>query len=136
MHKIHRFEWKVFVACTVAGLAFAFAVPSHLRAQQPNTSGQQTDSQTLLDRIAVLEKQLSERQSQSAVLTASAEAAVPAATASPQNASVNGRVINAQGGVVANADVSLGTWTPAMPGMKMTPAPQRTAKSTNDGSFT
>src|SRR2546426_1071767 len=135
MQSIHRFEWKVLVACTVAGLAFAFAVPAHLGAQQPKASSQESGRQALLDRVAMLEKQLSEHEAQSAVLTASAETPAPAA-AVPQNSSVNGRIVSAQGGVVANADVSLGPWTPAMPGMKMTPAPQRTAKSTSDGTFT
>src|SRR5437867_10337500 len=65
-----------------------------------------------------------------------AASAAPVQGASAQASSVNGRVVDAQGGVVANADVSLGPWTPAMPGMKMTPAPQRTAKSTSDGTFT
>ncbi|HYR86374.1 MAG TPA: carboxypeptidase regulatory-like domain-containing protein [Terriglobia bacterium] len=133
MLNIHRFEWKVLIACAVVGLAFAFANPSDLQAQQPNAPGQQSDREGLLDRIATLEKQLSAREEQSVALTASAEAAVPAS--SPQGSALNGRIVSVQGGVVANADVSLGPWTPAMPGMKMTPAPQRTARSTNDGAF-
>ena len=64
-----------------------------------------------------------------------AASAAPVQGASAQASSVNGRVVDAQGGVVANAEVTLGLWTPAMPGMKMTPAPQRTARSTGDGTF-
>src|SRR5436190_16822453 len=59
------------------------------------------------------------------------------AIASAQNASLNGRVTNTQGGVIPNADVTLrlmpapGTPNmPNMPGMN-----ERTAKSGADGTF-
>src|SRR5580765_4276050 len=59
------------------------------------------------------------------------------AVASAQNAAVNGRVTNTQGGVIANADVTLRLMPapgapnmPNMPGMN-----ERTTKSGADGAF-
>ena len=58
-----------------------------------------------------------------------------AAVASGQTSSVNGRVTNSQGGVIANAEVTLGSLPmPAMPGMKMS-APPRTARANASGGF-
>jgi hypothetical protein len=116
-------------------IALVFAIsgsPLELMAQQA-PSPQESDRQVLLDRIAALEKELSAHESSPETLTASA--GPPGQAPAAQGSAVTGRVANAQGGVVANADISLGPWTPAMPGMKMTPAAQRTAKSTADGSF-
>lgn len=62
-----------------------------------------------------------------------------AAVASGQTSSLSGRVANAQGGVIANADVTLEPSMPAMPGMpamRMNAPPPRTARSGADGSFT
>ena len=55
-----------------------------------------------------------------------------------QTSSVNGRVANDRGGVVANADVTLETSMPAMPGMPMrtNAPPPRTARTGSDGTFT
>ena len=61
-----------------------------------------------------------------------------ASVASAQPSAVSGRVANAQGGVVANADVTLEVSMPAMPGMppmRTDAPPPRTARSGADGSF-
>jgi hypothetical protein len=121
--------WKVLTASVALAVATAVAIPLTLNAQE-------NDRQALLERIAMLEKQLSERESPAEVLTASAAAPGQAGGVAAQAAGVNGRIVNGQGGVVANADVSLAPWTPAMPGMKMTPPTPRTARSTADGAFT
>ena len=58
---------------------------------------------------------------------------------SAQTSSVNGRVANDKGGVVANADVTLEQQMPAMPGMpamRTNAPPPRTTKSGPDGTFT
>ncbi|PYS06048.1 MAG: hypothetical protein DMG12_05385 [Acidobacteria bacterium] len=73
-------------------------------------------------------------------LQASASAQAPAQTpaqagAAGQTSSLSGSVADTQGGVIANAEVALSVWTPAMPGMKMTPAPSRTTRSTGNGTF-
>ena len=52
-----------------------------------------------------------------------------------QNSALNGRVTNAQGAVLANAQVSLVPVTPAMPGMKMTPPPPIAGRVNPDGTF-
>jgi hypothetical protein len=62
-----------------------------------------------------------------------------ASAASAQTSSVNGRVNNTQGGVVANADVTLELSMPSMPGMPTmrnpnAPPPQ-TTRSGSDGGF-
>src|SRR5437867_5134592 len=49
--------------------------------------------------------------------------------------SVNGRVTDDLGAVLANAEVSLVPIVPAMPGMKMTPPPPIVGRVNNDGSF-
>src|SRR5438552_18873995 len=49
--------------------------------------------------------------------------------------SVNGRVTDDLGAVLANAEVSLVPIVPAMPGMKMTPPPPIVGRVKNDGSF-
>jgi hypothetical protein len=54
---------------------------------------------------------------------------------SGQTSSVGGRVADSQGGIVPNADVTLQVSMPAMPGMKMTAPPPRTARAGADGSF-
>jgi hypothetical protein len=61
---------------------------------------------------------------------------VVTASAVPQNSAVNGRVTDVLGGNVANADVSVAPWVPAMPGMKMNQGPQYTGRSTANGAFT
>lgn len=61
-----------------------------------------------------------------------------ASAAFAQPTPVRGRVANAQGGVVANADVTLEASVAAMPGMpamRMDAPPPRTARSGTDGSF-
>ena len=62
-----------------------------------------------------------------------------ASAASAQTSSVNGRVVNARGGVVADAEVTLDVLMSAMPGMPMmrnpnAPPPQ-TMRSGSDGGF-
>ena len=59
-----------------------------------------------------------------------------AAVASGQTSSVNGRVMDPRGGVIANVEVTLGSLpVPAMPGMKMTAPPPRTAPASASGTF-
>jgi Carboxypeptidase regulatory-like domain len=55
--------------------------------------------------------------------------------ASAQTSSLNGRVTDLQGGVLANAQVSLVPVTPAMAGMKMTPPAPLPGRVNNDGTF-
>src|SRR5262245_22959482 len=64
--------------------------------------------------------------------------AIPSGLFAQQNqaTSVTGRVTDNQGAVVANADVTVAQWTPAMPGMKMAQGPQFTAKTAANGTFT
>jgi hypothetical protein len=57
------------------------------------------------------------------------------AQAPAQTSSLNGRVTDPQGGALANAEVSLVPVTPAMPGMKMTPAPPIAGRVNSDGTF-
>jgi len=62
-----------------------------------------------------------------------------ASVAPAQTSSVNGRVTNAQGGVVANAEVTLDVVTPSMPGMPVmrnaSAPPPQTTRSGGDGGF-
>ncbi|HME98700.1 MAG TPA: carboxypeptidase regulatory-like domain-containing protein, partial [Terriglobia bacterium] len=106
-----------------------------LIAQQTPATSEEGDRQALLERIAILERELGEREQSGAVLAASAQPPVQAAAAA-QTSSVTGRVTDAQGAVIANAEVTLGAWTPAMPGMKMAQGQQFTARSAANGSFT
>jgi len=135
MLNICRFDWRYLVVCMTVGGVLTVAVPAGLIAQQTPTSSEEGDRQTLLERIAILEKELGEREKSPAVLTASAQPPVQAAAAA-QTSSVTGRVTDAQGAVIANAEVTLGAWTPAMPGMKMAQGQQFTARSVANGSFT
>src|SRR5215831_8065647 len=118
MVKISRFDWRYLIACGSVAAVLSIAVPLGLVAQQAPTTSQESDRQALLDRIALLEKELGEREKSSAELAASAQPPIQARAAASQTSSVNGRVTDAQGAVIANADVTLGAWTPAMPGMK------------------
>src|SRR5262245_62737430 len=137
MVKISRFDWRYLMACGSVAAVLSIAVPLGLVAQQAPTTSQESDRQALLERIALLEKELGEREKSSAELAASAQPPIQArAAASAQTSSVNGRVTDAQGAVIANADVTLGAWTPAMPGMKMAQGQQFTARSAANGSFT
>ena len=132
MLNISRFDWRYVVVCMTVGGVLTVAVPAGLIAQQTPTSSEEGDRQTLLERIAILEKELGEREKSPAVLTASAQPPVQAAAAA-QTSSVTGRVTDAQGAVIANAEVTLGAWTPAMPGMKMAQGQQFTARSVANG---
>lgn len=62
-----------------------------------------------------------------------------ASAASAQTSSVNGRVTNLQGGVVANAEVTLDVSMPSMPGMpamrNANAPPPQTTRAGSDGSF-
>src|SRR5262245_46478155 len=100
---ICRLDWKFLVGSAAIVLALTMAVPSGLIAQQTPANGSESDRQILLDRIAILEKQLSERE-KSPVLTASAQPSVEPGAAAPQASAVNGRITDAQGAVVANAE--------------------------------
>src|SRR5215467_10501371 len=135
MLNICRFDWRYLMVCMTVGAVLTVAVPSGLSAQQTPTTSEEGDRQALLERIAILEKELGEREKSTAVLAASAQPPVQAAAAA-QTSSVTGRVTDAQGAVVANAEVTLGAWTPAMPGMKMAQGQQFTARSAANGSFT
>src|SRR5499426_3939683 len=137
MLNIYRFDWRYLMVSATVAAALSITGPSDLIAQQTPTTSQENDRQTLLERIAVLEKDLGEREKSLAVLAASAQPPVQAAAAAnAQTSSVNGRVTDVQGGVIANAEVTLGAWTPAMPGMKMAQGQQFTARSAANGSFT
>jgi len=136
MVKISRFDWRYLMVCGSLAAVLSIAVPLGLVAQQAPTTSEESDRQTLLDRIALLEKELGEREKSSAELAASAQPPIQARAVSAQTSSVNGRVTDAQGAVIANADVTLGAWTPAMPGMKMAQGQQFTARSAANGSFT
>jgi hypothetical protein len=75
------------------------------------------------------------------LLIATAGVVLIGTVASAQNASVTGRVTNAQGGVIPNADVTLralpAPGSPPMPNMPNMPGMnERTAKSGADGAFT
>jgi hypothetical protein len=134
---IYRLQWKFLVTSAAIVLALTMAVPSGLIAQQLPANSTPSDRQILLDRIAILEKQLSEReQSSSPVLTASAQPSAEPGAAAPQASPVNGRITDTQGSVVANAEVSIAPWTPAMAGMKMAQGPQFTGRSGANGTFT
>src|SRR5262245_40930218 len=137
MLNIYRFDWRYLMVSATVAAALSITGPSDLIAQQTPTTSQENDRQTLLERIAVLEKELGEREKSLAVLAASAQPPVQAAAAaSAQTSSVNGRVTDVQGGVIANAEVTLGAWTPALQGMKMAQGQQFTARSAANGSFT
>ena len=135
MLKICRFDWTCLIVYVTVGAVLTVAVPSGLIAQQTPTTSEEGDRLALLERIAILEKELGEREQSAAVLAASAQPPVQAAAAA-QTSSVTGRVTDAQGAVIANAEVTLGVWTPAMPGMKMAQGQQFTARSAANGSFT
>ena len=135
MLKICRFDWTCLVVYVTVGAVLTVAVPSGLIAQQTPATSEEGDRQALLERIAILERELGEREQSGAVLAASAQPPVQAAAAA-QTSSVTGRVTDAQGAVIANAEVTLGAWTPAMPGMKMAQGQQFTARSAANGSFT
>ena len=135
MLKICRFDWTCLIVYVTVGAVLTVAVPWGLIAQQTPATSEEGDRQALLERIAILERELGEREQSGAVLAASAQPPVQAAAAA-QTSSVTGRVTDAQGAVIANAEVTLGAWTPAMPGMKMAQGQQFTARSAANGSFT
>src|SRR4029453_12977463 len=135
MLNICRFDWRYLMVCASVAAALTIAVPSGLIAQQTPATSQEDDRQALLERITLLEKELGEREKSAAVLAASAQPPVQAAAAA-QTPSVTGRVTDAQGSVIGNAEVTLGAWTPAMPGMKMAQGQKITARSAANGSFT
>jgi Carboxypeptidase regulatory-like domain len=135
MLNICRFDWRYLMVCATLGAVLTVAVPSGLIAQQTPATSQGDDRQALLERIALLEKELGEREKSAVVLAASAQPPVQAAAAA-QTSSVTGRVTDGQGSVIGNAEVTLGAWTPAMPGMKMAQGQQFTARSAANGSFT
>jgi hypothetical protein len=112
------------------------ATPTGLIAQQAPASSQDSERRALLDRIAALERQLGEQEKTQGVLSASAATTAQAGAPAAQSSSVGGRVTDAQGAVIANAEVTLGPWTPAMPGMKMAQGPQFTARTAANGTFT
>jgi hypothetical protein len=62
--------------------------------------------------------------------------AAPSGLMAQQTSAVNGRITDVPGAAIANADVSVAPWTPAMPGMKMAQGPQFTGRSTANGAFT
>src|SRR5262249_44801146 len=72
------------------------------------------------------------------ITTALGALAVPSlasAQAPAQTSSLNGRVTDAQGAALANAEVSLVPITPAMRGMKMTPPAPLPGRVSGDGTF-
>src|SRR5262245_42473174 len=103
MLKICRFDWRCLVVYLTVGAVLTVALPSGLIAQQTPTTSDEGDRQALLERIAILERELGEREQSAAVLAASAQPPVQAAAAA-QTSSVTGRVTDAQGAVIANAE--------------------------------
>jgi len=71
MLNICRFDWRYLVVCMTVGGVLTVAVPAGLIAQQTPTSSEEGDRQTLLERIAILEKELGEREKSAVVLAAS-----------------------------------------------------------------
>jgi hypothetical protein len=128
----------LFICAVTTVLASALEVQASAGAQEKTTANpEESDRQALLDRIAILEGRLGhESPTQALTASAPAPARTPAqAGAAAQTSSLNGRVADSQGGVLANAEVTLSVWTPFMPGMKMAPGPSRTTRSTANGTF-
>src|SRR5437867_8684123 len=69
------------------------------------------------------------------VAVALASAFAGPSNASAQTASLNGRVTDAQGGVVPNAEVSLAPVVKVMPGMTMAPPAPLPGRMNPDGTF-
>ncbi|HME99285.1 MAG TPA: hypothetical protein VKK06_05370, partial [Terriglobia bacterium] len=73
MLKICRFDWTCLVVYVTVGAVLTVAVPSGLIAQQTPATSEEGDRQALLERIAILERELGEREQSGAVLAASAQ---------------------------------------------------------------